>query len=341
MVVGPVGGDEEGGDGHVHSGHPERPSRVAAVMQGVADLHLEDDLLVVPARVAGPEELGRVHTGPHLERLARFCRQGGGSLDADTYATAESWEIATRAAGAGLVAVDELRRGRADLGFVVARPPGHHAVADQSMGFCLINNVAVAAAELVAAGERVLIVDWDVHHGNGTEALFWDEPEVLYVSIHQWPCYPGTGRASDVGGPKARGATLNVPLPPGATGDVLRQAFERLVTPAVSEFAPTWVLVSAGFDAHRDDPLADLALTAGDFAELARTVAAYAPAPGRLLLFLEGGYELDALRRSVTATLAALVDSAGPVDAPSTGGPGLEQLDEVLSRRREVLAREI
>ncbi len=134
------------------------------------------------------------------------------------------------------------------------------------MGFCLLNNVAIAAAKLLEAGERVLIVDWDVHHGNGTQDLFWDEPDVLYVSVHQSPCYPGTGATSEVGGPAARGSTLNVPVPPGATGDVVRTAFDLIVAPAVERFAPTWVLVSAGYDAHRADPLAELALSAGDFA---------------------------------------------------------------------------
>ncbi len=332
MVVGPVPGED-----HARPGHPERPVRVAAVMDGVADLHLGAELVVVPTRPADAAELERVHTDLHLEHLRRLCSQGGGSVDADTYATPESWAIATRAAGAGLVAVDELRGGRAEVGFVVARPPGHHALAGQSMGFCLINNVAVAAASLVAAGERVLIVDWDVHHGNGTEALFWDEPDVLYVSTHQWPCYPGTGRAADVGGPGAWGATVNVPLPPGATGDVVQAAFDRMVTPEVEAFGPTWVLVSAGFDAHRADPLADLALSAGDFAELAGLVAGYAPAPGRLLLFLEGGYELGALRASASATLATLVGADVPVEPSTSGGPGMDQLEVVAARRRQAL----
>jgi len=293
--------------------------------------------VVVPSRPAERHELARVHDGWHLDDLARLSQEGGGSIDGDTYATPESWEIATRAAGAGLVAVDGLRAGRADLALVVARPPGHHALADRSMGFCLLNNVAVAAAALADLGERVLIVDWDVHHGNGTEALFWDDPRVLYVSTHQWPCYPGTGRAGDVGGEPALGATLNVPLPPGATGDVVRRAFDRLVSPAVEAFGPTWVLISAGFDAHRADPLADLALTTGDFADLARVVAGYAPAPGRLVLFLEGGYDLGALRASVAATLGALVDGGEPVEASSSGGPGMDQLDQIAVRRGRAL----
>ena len=335
VVVGPVTGDA-----HAQPGHPERPLRVAAVMEGVADLHLDDQLVVVPTRPADRRELTRVHTEPHIDSLVRLSEQGGGSIDADTYATAESWDVATRAAGAGLVAIDELRQGRADLAFVVARPPGHHALGDRAMGFCLVNNVAVAAAALVEAGERVLIVDWDVHHGNGTEALFWNEPRVLYVSTHQWPSYPGTGRSRDVGGERARGTTVNVPLPPGATGDVVRQAFDRLVTPVVEAFRPTWVLVSAGFDAHRDDPLADLALTAGDFADLARLVADYVPPSGHLMLFLEGGYDLGALRTSVAATLGELVGADAPPqpqESPSSGGPGMDQIGAIAARRYEAL----
>ena len=207
------------------------------------------------------------------------------------------------------------------------------------MGFCLLNNVAVAASALTDAGERVLIVDWDVHHGNGTQDLFWNDPSVLYVSTHQWPSYPGTGGASEVGGPGARGATVNVPLPPGATGDVLREAFDRIVTPAVDAFSPTWVLVSAGFDAHRDDPLADLVLSAGDFAELAGIVAGYAPEPGRLIIFLEGGYDIDALRASVAATLGRLVGAPGPGadQAPTSGGPGSDHVARTLARRHAAL----
>ena len=208
------------------------------------------------------------------------------------------------------------------------------------MGFCLLNNVAVAAAKLVDSGERVLIVDWDVHHGNGTQELFWDEPDVLYVSVHQWPCYPGTGAASEIGGPSARGSTVNVPVPPGSTGDVVRTAFDLVVAPAVERFAPSWVLVSAGYDAHRADPLAELALSAGDFAELARIVAGYAPSPGRLVLFLEGGYDLGAVRSSVSATLGALTGAEAASGTPTSGGPGIEQVYASDRERHAMLEQE-
>ena len=333
IVVEPV----EASD-HDDPGHPERPARIGAAMRGVDDLHLGSDLVVVPALPAPVASLARVHTPGHLDRLERFCAAGGGDLDPDTYARTASWDHARLAAGSGLVAVEAASAHGAPV-FVPARPPGHHAAADRAMGFCLINNVAVTAAALTAAGERVLIVDWDVHHGNGTQDLFWDDPDVLYVSTHQWPAYPGSGRSDEVGGPAARGGTLNVPLPAGATGDVLRRAFDTLVSPAVEAFGPTWVLVSAGFDAHRGDPLADLALSAGDFADLAGLVAGYAPAPGRLILFLEGGYDLEALRASVAASLGRLVGvgAVGTDEAPTAGGPGADQVDAAAQRRRSAL----
>ncbi len=332
IVVGPVAAEA-----HAHPGHPERPERIGAVMDGIDDLHLGSDVALLAARPAGGDALARVHTAHYLDDLHRLIADGGGPLDPDTYTTGASWDAALLASGAGLVAVDALRTQGDGVAFVAARPPGHHALADRAMGFCLVNNVAVTASELVGAGERVLIVDWDVHHGNGTQALFWDEPRVLYVSTHQWPCYPGTGRADEVGGPSARGTTLNVPLPPGSTGDVLERAFDELVSPAVAAFAPTWVLVSAGFDAHRDDPLADLSLSAGDFARLAVVVGGYAPQPGRTVWFLEGGYGLPALRASVAATLGALVGGAGPSEAPTSGGPGHDHVRAVAVERRTLL----
>ena len=337
IVAGPSGAESHDGGRQ----HPERQARVGAVMDGVAALE-RDGVEVVSADVveAPLDALSRVHTPSYLAALEEFCAEGGGHIDADTYAQADSWLAARLAAGAGLAALDALDRRGAGVAFVPVRPPGHHAVADRAMGFCLLNNVAVAAASRTVRGERVLIVDWDVHHGNGTQAIFWDDPDVLYVSTHQHPLYPGTGRADEVGGTDAAGLTLNLPLPPAATGDVVRRALDEVARPTIEAFAPDWVLVSCGFDAHRDDPLSELNLESGDFAELARVVAEFAPSPGRLALFLEGGYDLDALRSSVAATLGALTgrraESAGRT---SNGGPGLTQLREADEARRRAVDR--
>ena len=304
-------------------GHPERARRLTAVLRGPEAAGLKDAVRFLEPREATPAELSRVHPADYLEAMETFCARGGGDIDGDTRVSAGSWRAGKLAAGAGLAAVEALRRGEGDAAFLAIRPPGHHALATRPMGFCIINNVAVAAAALAEEGERVLVLDWDAHHGNGTEAIFWDDPRVLYVSTHQYGSfYPGTGALDDVGGPDARGATLNLPFPGGATGDVYLRALDEVVAPAVEEFAPTWVLVSAGYDAHRADPLTDLGLSAGDFADIARRVAGYAPVPGRLILFLEGGYDLDALTSSVGATLAALVAAPYRPEEATSGGPG-------------------
>ena len=322
--------------GHEEAGHPERPERLIAALAGVDDLHLGDNLRLVAPYSATRAELLRVHDGAYLDELGAFCYEGGGNIDADTYATFDSWVIAQYGAGAGLAVVNEMRARDDAVGFVAARPPGHHALRDRAMGFCLLNNVAITAAALVEQGERVLIVDWDVHHGNGTQSIFWNNPDVLYVSTHQWPLYPGSGGAREIGGLDALGRTLNIPLPPGATGDVLRRGFDEIASPVIEEFSPSWVLVSAGYDGHRDDPIANLALSSGDFASLARSVAQLAP-PGRLALFLEGGYNLVALRACVAATFASILDTSHDDEPSTNGGAGHFEVDRAKSERHIAL----
>ena len=332
VVAGPFAAPD-----HSLVGHPERPSRVTAAAAGIDALGLDRDRIDVEPRLATVDELSRVHDASYLRELEAFCAGGGGRLDPDTFAGTESWTAARQASGAGLAAVDALAAGRADVAFVIARPPGHHALADRAMGFCLVNNVAVSASALADAGERVLIVDWDVHHGNGTQAIFWNDDRVCYVSMHQDRFYPGTGAVDEVGGPDALGLTVNIPLPARATGDLMERALDEVVAPITERFAPTWVLVSAGFDAHRDDPLADLALSSGDFARLATRVRAFAPASGRLAFFLEGGYDLEAIQKSVTATLGAIVGERHENEPATNGGPGAEAVSRARSVHEDLL----
>jgi acetoin utilization deacetylase AcuC-like enzyme len=319
--------------------HPERPERLDAVLEGVRLAGLSDAISALEPRPAERVDLERVHPAWYLDRMETMCAGGGGRLDPDTYASPGSFHAARLAAGAGLTAVEALRAGGADAAFCAVRPPGHHASATESMGFCMISNVAVVAASLADEGERVMVLDYDAHHGNGTQAVFWDDPRVLFVSYHQWPLYPGTGNVDETGAGAGLGATLNIPLPAGATGDVYLKAFDEIVAPVAERFAPTWVIVSAGFDAHRDDPLTDMGLAAGDYGPLTRRVLSLVPA-GRRLVMLEGGYDLDALTTCSTEVMRELAgvpapaghragQAAGDVEGPTAAGPGADAVAAV------------
>jgi acetoin utilization deacetylase AcuC-like enzyme len=290
-----------------------------------------DALVPLEPRPADRAQLERVHPGEYLDALERFCAGGGGSIDADTAAVPASWEAAVLAAGSGLAAIEALDGGQGDAAFCAVRPPGHHATGTRAMGFCLLNNVAIAAAHLAERGERVVVIDYDAHHGNGTQAVFYDDPRVLYVSFHEYPLYPGTGALSETGSGAGVGTTVNLPFPEGTTGDVYLAAIDEVVAPIVATFAPTWLLVSAGFDGHRRDPLTGLSLSAGDFATITARLLAFAPA-GRRLLMLEGGYDLQALADSTGATLSALVGSVHRPEPDTSGGPGR---NVVAAARRE------
>jgi acetoin utilization deacetylase AcuC-like enzyme len=309
-------------------GHPERPERVPAALAGLERAGLLGEVERLAPREATREELELVHTAAYLGSLKAFCEAGGGHLDADTAASKGSWATALRAVGGALAVLEAVQASPGAVGFVAHRPPGHHATRDRAMGFCLLNTVAIAAAVLAERGGRPLIVDWDVHHGNGTEEVFWDDPRVLYASVHQAPLYPGTGPATALGGPRAHGLTVNVPLPPGATGDVVLYALDEVVAPVAENWGPTWALVSCGFDAHKADPLADLMLSAGDYHEMAKRAKAMAGAGGKVVAVLEGGYDLEAVAMSSGAVMSALTGGGFSPEEPTSGGPGMAAVDQ-------------
>jgi acetoin utilization deacetylase AcuC-like enzyme len=315
-----------------HPRHPENPARLAAAWDGLQAAGIGAALSFVEPRLATTDELLRVHTKPYLDSLEEFCRNGGGDADPDTKASVGSWETACRAAGAGLALIESVERGDAKAGLALVRPPGHHALADRSMGFCLFNNVAIAAKSLTARGERVLIVDWDVHHGNGTQDIFWNDPNVLFVSSQLASHWPFSGLVSETGGAGAPGTTINLPFPAGTTGDVFLQAYDTVVANAVDQFTPTWVLISAGFDSHRADPLGGLGLSAGDYARMVQRLSAFVP--GRVVVFLEGGYNLDATALSVGATAAAIVGATYEPERATSGGPGASVIAEAIDAHR-------
>jgi len=332
-----AGGPGGGGGG----GHPERPERLRAAQQALSESAWGRRQLELAPRDATDDELHRVHTAEYVEALGRTAGHHG-YLDPDTYHSPRSHAAARRAAGGSLSLVDALLGGEAAFGLALVRPPGHHARPDRAMGFCLLNNVAIAAAHARARGaSRVAIVDWDVHHGNGTQEMFYADPSVLYVSLHQFPFYPGTGSADETGEGEGKGSTLNVPLSAGADDAIYLAAFDRIVCPALSEFDPDLVLVSAGFDAHARDPLASMQLSDRAYAELTRRLARAIPrgATGRLGLLLEGGYDLEGLRSSLRATLDALADTGSGKDSrapvpPASGrhAAELEHAEQVARR---------
>ena len=297
-------------DVHRVPGHPERPERRGAVAAGVRDAAGEATV-EPPVQEIDEGLLAAVHDPGYLALLADAEERGGGWLDADTYLVPGSMRAARLAAGATLQAAVAVGTGEAEVAFAVVRPPGHHASASRGTGFCLLNSVAVAVAGLRAFGiaRRIAVVDWDVHHGDGTQEIFDADPELTYASTHQWPLYPGTGARAERGVAPASGTMHNRPLPPGAGDEAFLPAWRDELLPAIEAFGPEAILVSAGYDAHASDPLASLRVTDAGFGEVARLLGALSARLGLpgVALTLEGGYDLDALRASAAATVRGVL----------------------------------
>ncbi len=296
------------------AGHPERAARVEAVLERLRSAGLSAEMSALEARLATLADLALVHDEHYVRSVERAIESGRRILDeGDTRVSADSWNAALATVGGAIDAVSRVQRGEWKNAFVAARPPGHHAERAETMGFCVFNNAAVAAAHLVerAGLERVAILDWDVHHGNGTQHIFERDPRVYYASLHQWPLYPGTGARTERGSGAGEGTTLNLPQDPGAGDREWLTAFEDELLPALDDYRPQFVIVSAGFDAHVDDPLANTRLSTAAFATMTRRLVEWTRAhcDGKLVSLLEGGYDLEALAASVEAHVGELLEA--------------------------------
>jgi acetoin utilization deacetylase AcuC-like enzyme len=301
------------------AGHPERPERLIAIGEAIDEVRKRVD--VIAPRAAEIHEILRVHDEGMIDFLASTRGQPGGRIDADTYFNASSFDIACLAAGGSIDLARRVMRGEVARGLAAVRPPGHHAESNRSMGFCLFNNVAVAVRALQAEGgaPRILVFDWDVHHGNGTQHTFEADPDVLYISTHQFPFYPGTGDFGEAGVGAGLGATINVPMPAGCGDREYIGVLQRIVVPAALAFAPDVIVMSCGFDAHRDDPLASMELSFEGYRAMSTLMRSLADSlcQGRIVFILEGGYALSGVREGGRAVLESLLNEAS-IAAPAT-----------------------
>lgn len=321
---------------HEEEGHPESPERLLEIMRALKETGLVPRLTAIEPIAATDEQILAVHTPNHLARVKSLVAHGGGHFDIDTYANARSLDAARLAAGALVRAVDAVMAREIDNAFALVRPPGHHATPDRAMGFCLFNHIAIAAQHALNSHklERVMIVDYDVHHGNGTQNIFYHTPRVLYCSVHQFPHYPGTGDWDELGAGAGRGFTINVPLPPRVGDAGYQRIFDELFFPLADRYRPQLVLVSAGYDAHWSDPLAAENLSIAGYGAMARTLVEIAGAhcAGRIVFALEGGYNMPALAHGVATTFHALL---GDAEIPDPLGPsprGSRNIDESIEQ---------
>lgn len=310
---------------HYEPGHVERPERLEAIRAHLSASPYWNRLQHLQPLPVDWDLVHQVHRRTYLERLQQALRRAPTRLDPDTYVQPGSLQVALEAVGALLAVTKAVLEGQADNGFAAVRPPGHHATPERAMGFCLLSNVALAVrcAQQTFGVERVAIVDFDVHHGNGTQEVFYEDPHVLFLSVHQFPHYPGTGRMEEIGTGRGRGATVNVPLPAYTGDDGYLEVFRRLLGPVVRRFRPEVLFVSAGYDAHWRDPLSAMQLSVSGYADLVYELMEWADAccDNRLVMTLEGGYDTEALAASVAATAARLLDPTISVEDPIGPSP--------------------
>ena len=313
--------------------HPERPERIQALLNLAGALDKQMFELASP-RAATRADVESTHGADHVRLVESTSKHNRYALDGDTITCRDSFGVALLAVGGFLTLLDAIASKQSSNGFALVRPPGHHALRDHAMGFCLFNTMAIGAEYLkrVHGAKKILIMDWDVHHGNGTQAAFYDDPTVLFISTHQFPFYPGSGAVNETGVAAGEGFTLNVPLPAGCTDAEYLQVFQDIVVPAAEKFQPDWILVSAGFDPHRRDPLGGMNVTEEGFGAMAGLLLALANrfAGGRIAFLLEGGYDLAGLRDSVAAVLAAMQTQVPP---PAGHLPLAESRIEPVIRR--------
>ncbi|MBN2499606.1 MAG: histone deacetylase [Anaerolineales bacterium] len=329
----------EGHQAHAEPGHPERPERVEAIRKAFETAGIWESAALLAPKPPDDFVLKAIHEPDFLEEL-KVAGQRGWRMDPDTYLTKQSWQLAQNAAGGGIAVAEAVWQREARRGFALTRPPGHHATRDQAMGFCLLNNIALAAQHLIqhAGAQRLAIIDIDVHHGNGTQDIFWRRGDVFYFSTHQYPLYPGTGQVDEIGTGAGEGATANVPLPPFSGDTALQTAVDTIFVPLLDRFQPQMLLISVGFDAHWRDPLAQLLLSTNGYALIVKTLADWSDAncEGQIALFLEGGYDIEAGALSAAAVTKALLGQ--PWEDPLGPSTTAEEdfWEPVIARAREI-----
>lgn len=318
----------EGHSEHAELNHPERPARVERIREALAEAGWWDPYPKLTPAPLSKQVLESIHSPAYLHRLQKIC-QSGSRLDMDTYTTPQSWQLALNAAGGAAAVARSVWHRQARRGFALCRPPGHHATSDQGMGFCLLNNVALAAESLMQEEGAIslAIIDLDLHHGNGTQDIFYARPDVLYISTHQAPLYPGTGQLHEIGSGRAKGTTANFPMPPMSGDNGFQQVMQEGILPLLDRFGPEMLLISYGFDPHWKDPLGNLLLSAAGYSGLIRMLADWADryCEGKIALFLEGGYDLQAAAACAQGAVAALLDAEW--DDPIGPSPYLESQD--------------